>query len=104
MVTAASSRPASRSTAATSSGASRLTSCSTTACRRARTRSAAARPDSVSCKASVRPGPALARRARPLMQAHGGSMELDPLTAPDKGTCFSVHLPVEAEVLEGAAR
>jgi signal transduction histidine kinase len=39
--------------------------------------------------------------ARGIVQAHGGSIELDPL---DKGTCFSVRLPVEAEVLEGASR
>ena len=31
------------------------------------------------------------------MQAHGGRIELTPLP---KGTCFSVYLPVEAEVLE----
>jgi hypothetical protein len=31
------------------------------------------------------------------VQAHGGRLEL---TALRKGTCFSVHLPVEAEVLE----
>ena len=31
------------------------------------------------------------------MQAHGGRLEL---TALPKGTCFSVYLPVEAEVLE----
>ena len=31
------------------------------------------------------------------MQAHGGMLEL---TARPKGTCFSVYLPVEAEVLE----
>jgi signal transduction histidine kinase len=35
--------------------------------------------------------------ARGIVQAHGGSIELDPSTPPDKGTCFSVHLPVEAE-------
>ena len=31
------------------------------------------------------------------MQAHGGVLEL---TTRPKGTCFSVYLPVEAEVLE----
>jgi hypothetical protein len=31
------------------------------------------------------------------VQAHGGRLEL---TALRKGTCFTVHLPVEAEVLE----
>jgi len=31
------------------------------------------------------------------VQAHGGRLEL---TALPKGTCFSVYLPVEAEVLE----
>ena len=31
------------------------------------------------------------------MQAHGGRLEL---IAQRKGTCFSVYLPVEAEVLE----
>jgi signal transduction histidine kinase/ABC-type multidrug transport system ATPase subunit len=42
--------------------------------------------------------------AKGIVQAHGGSMELDPSTRPDKGTCFSVHLPADAEVLEGATR
>jgi signal transduction histidine kinase len=42
--------------------------------------------------------------AKGIVQAHGGSMELDPSTCPDQGTCFSVHLPAEAEVLEGATR
>jgi signal transduction histidine kinase len=32
--------------------------------------------------------------ARGIVQAHGGTIEL---SAPEKGTCFSVHLPVEAE-------
>jgi signal transduction histidine kinase len=40
--------------------------------------------------------------AKGIVQAHGGRIELAPAT--DKGTCFSVHLPVEAEVLEGASR
>jgi signal transduction histidine kinase len=35
--------------------------------------------------------------AKGIMQAHGGSLEL---TSRPKGTCFSVYLPVEAEVLE----
>ena len=35
------------------------------------------------------------------MQAHGGRLEL---TALPKGTCFSVYLPVEAEVLEAVRR
>ncbi len=35
--------------------------------------------------------------AKGIMQAHGGRLEL---TSPPKGTCFSVYLPVEAEVLE----
>jgi signal transduction histidine kinase len=35
--------------------------------------------------------------AKGIMQAHGGRLEL---TARPKGTCFSVYLPVEAEVLE----
>ena len=42
--------------------------------------------------------------AKGIVQAHGGSMELDPSTPPDQGTCFSVRLPAEAEVLEGATR
>jgi hypothetical protein len=33
------------------------------------------------------------------VQAHGGRLEL---TARPKGTCFSVYLPVEAEILEAA--
>jgi signal transduction histidine kinase/ABC-type cobalamin/Fe3+-siderophores transport system ATPase subunit len=37
--------------------------------------------------------------ARGIVQAHGGRLEL---TARPKGTCFSVYLPVEAEVLEAA--
>jgi signal transduction histidine kinase len=37
--------------------------------------------------------------ARGIVQAHGGRLEL---TARPKGTCFSVYLPVEAEVLETA--
>ena len=32
------------------------------------------------------------------MQAHGGRIELTPLP---KGTCFSVYLPIEAEVDAG---
>jgi hypothetical protein len=32
------------------------------------------------------------------MQAHGGRIELNPLR---QGTCFSVYLPVEAEVPDG---
>jgi signal transduction histidine kinase/ABC-type multidrug transport system ATPase subunit len=40
--------------------------------------------------------------AKGIVQAHGGRIELDP--PQDRGTCFSVHLPVEAEVLEGASR
>src|SRR5208282_3159620 len=35
--------------------------------------------------------------AKGIVQAHGGRLEL---TALPKGTCFSVYLPVEAEVLE----
>src|SRR5208337_734901 len=35
--------------------------------------------------------------AKGIVQAHGGRLEL---TALPKGTCFTVHLPVEAEVLE----
>src|SRR5712691_1071782 len=35
--------------------------------------------------------------AKGIMQAHGGRLEL---TSRPKGTCFSVYLPVEAEVLE----
>ena len=35
--------------------------------------------------------------AKGIVQAHGGRLEL---TALRKGTCFSVHLPVEAEVLD----
>ncbi len=31
------------------------------------------------------------------MQAHGGRIELTPLP---KGTCFTVSLPIEAEILE----
>jgi len=37
--------------------------------------------------------------ARGIVRAHGGRLEL---TARPKGTCFSVYLPVEAEVLETA--
>ncbi len=37
--------------------------------------------------------------AKGIVQAHGGRLEL---TALPKGTCFSVYLPVEAEVLEAA--
>jgi signal transduction histidine kinase/ABC-type multidrug transport system ATPase subunit len=37
--------------------------------------------------------------ARGIVQAHGGRLEL---TARPKGTCFSVYLPVEAEVPEAA--
>jgi signal transduction histidine kinase/ABC-type multidrug transport system ATPase subunit len=37
--------------------------------------------------------------ARGIVQAHGGRLEL---TARPKGTCFSVYLPAEAEVLETA--
>ncbi len=37
--------------------------------------------------------------AKGIVQAHGGRLEL---TALRKGTCFSVHLPVEAEVLDAA--
>jgi hypothetical protein len=37
--------------------------------------------------------------ARGIVQAHGGRIELIPLR---KGTCFSVHLPVEAEVLDAS--
>jgi signal transduction histidine kinase len=37
--------------------------------------------------------------AKGIVQAHGGRLEL---TARPKGTCFSVYLPVEAEVLEAA--
>jgi signal transduction histidine kinase/ABC-type multidrug transport system ATPase subunit len=37
--------------------------------------------------------------ARGIVQAHGGRLEL---TARPQGTCFSVYLPVEAEVLEPA--
>src|SRR6266702_4520401 len=37
--------------------------------------------------------------AKGIMQAHGGRLEL---TARPKGTCFSVYLPVEAEVFEAA--
>jgi signal transduction histidine kinase len=37
--------------------------------------------------------------AKGIVQAHGGRLEL---IARPKGTCFSVHLPVEAEVLEAA--
>ncbi len=35
--------------------------------------------------------------AKGIVQAHGGRLEL---TARPKGTCFSVYLPIEAEVLE----
>jgi signal transduction histidine kinase len=35
--------------------------------------------------------------AKGIVQAHGGRLELTPRP---KGTCFSVYLPVEAEVLE----
>jgi signal transduction histidine kinase len=35
--------------------------------------------------------------AKGIVQAHGGRIELTPL---DRGTCFSVVLPVEAEVLD----
>jgi signal transduction histidine kinase/ABC-type multidrug transport system ATPase subunit len=37
--------------------------------------------------------------AKGIVQAHGGRIELTPL---DRGTCFSVYLPVEAEVGDGA--
>ena len=37
--------------------------------------------------------------AKGIVQAHGGRLEL---TSLPKGTCFSVYLPVEAEVLEAA--
>jgi signal transduction histidine kinase len=37
--------------------------------------------------------------ARGIVQAHGGRIELIPLL---KGTCFSVHLPVEAEIMDGS--
>jgi signal transduction histidine kinase len=36
--------------------------------------------------------------AKGIMQAHGGRIELNPLR---QGTCFSVYLPVEAEVPDG---
>jgi signal transduction histidine kinase/ABC-type multidrug transport system ATPase subunit len=37
--------------------------------------------------------------AKGIVQAHGGRIEVVPLT---KGTCFSVYLPVEADVLDGS--
>jgi signal transduction histidine kinase/ABC-type multidrug transport system ATPase subunit len=37
--------------------------------------------------------------AKGIVQAHGGRMELS--SSPARGTCFSVYLPVEAEVLDG---
>jgi two-component system sensor histidine kinase ResE len=37
--------------------------------------------------------------AKGIVQAHGGRLELTTLP---KGTCFSVYLPVEAEVLDAA--
>ncbi len=34
------------------------------------------------------------------MQAHGGRIELSPIPPLSQGTCFTVSLPVEAEILE----
>jgi signal transduction histidine kinase/ABC-type multidrug transport system ATPase subunit len=39
--------------------------------------------------------------AKGIVQEHGGRLEL---TALDKGTCFSVYLPADADVLEGSSR
>ena len=46
--------------------------------------------------------------AKGIVQAHGGRIQLNPVTPINpvtplrRGTCFSVYLPVEAEVLDGS--
>jgi signal transduction histidine kinase len=40
--------------------------------------------------------------AKGIVQAHGGRIELSPMPPLEPGTCFSVILPVEAEVLDPA--
>jgi signal transduction histidine kinase len=38
--------------------------------------------------------------AKGIVQAHGGRIELTPIPPPSQGTCFTVSLPVEAEILD----